>query len=95
MDPALKKHMFYVYILKSDKTDKLYIGFTTNIVTRVSEHNDKKSMSTKTNTPYQLVYFEGYRSRADALRREKNLKYFGQAYRRLKERISDSLQGAF
>jgi len=85
--------MHYVYILKSDKNDKLYIGFTDNIFRRIKEHNSKESLATKAFAPYRLVYFEGYRSRADALKREKNLKYFGQAYRRLKERISDSLQG--
>lgn len=85
--------MFYLYILKSDKTGKLYIGFTNNIFKRIKEHNAQKSLATKVYAPYDLVYFEGYRSKADALKREKNIKYFGQAYRRLKERISDSLQG--
>ena len=85
--------MFYIYILKSTKTDKLYIGFTNNIFNRIKEHNAQKSLATKAFTPYYLIYFEGYRSKTDAIRREKNLKYFGQAYRRLKERISDSLQG--
>ena len=85
--------MFYTYVLKSKKTDKLYIGFTNNLVNRIKEHNTQKSLATKASTPYSLIYFEGYRSKADALKREKNLKYFGQAYRSLKERIFDSLQG--
>jgi len=55
----------------------------------------QKSLTTKAFTPYELIYFEGYRSKSDTTKREKNLKYFGQAYRRLKERISDSLQGDF
>lgn len=87
--------MYYIYILKSSKTDKLYIGFTHNIPDRLKEHNQQKSLATKAFTPYELIYSEGYRSKADAVKREKNLKYFGQAYRRLKDRISDSLQGAF
>ena len=87
--------MYYVYVLKSEKTDKLYIGFTKDITMRIKQHNLQESRATKAFTPYNLIYFEGYRSKADAMKREKNIKYFGQAYRRLKERISDSLQGAF
>lgn len=87
--------MFYVYIIKSSKTDKLYIGFTDDVSRRIEEHNLGKSLATKPFIPYELLYIEGYRSKEDAVRREANLKYFGQAYRRLKERISDSLQGAF
>jgi len=65
---------YYVYILKSLKSFSLYIGFTENLKTRLLEHNSGKNVSTKYKVPYDLIYFEGYRNKTDALGREKFLK---------------------
>jgi len=87
-DPALNKHMFfYLYILKSRRDGRLYIGFTNNLGVRLKKHNNKEVMSTKSYAPYDLIYFEGYPSMNMAKNRENKLKQFGQAYRRLKERL--------
>lgn len=85
--------MFYVYILKSLKTEKLYFGYTEDLRARLKEHNAKQSRSTKAFTPFELVYYEAYKSKKDALVRERQLKQFKQAYSRLKERIVSSLAG--
>jgi predicted GIY-YIG superfamily endonuclease len=58
--------MFYVYLLRSTKTGKLYIGFTANLKKRFAEH--------------KLVYYESYLDENNAKTREKNLKYFAKAY---------------
>lgn len=84
--------MFYVYILKSRKDGKLYIGFTNDLKNRVSEYNNSKNKSTSTRAPLVLVYYEAYQSKGDAMRREKQLKYFGKAYGQLKGRIAKSLK---
>lgn len=40
-------HFFYVYILKSIKnTEQFYIGFTTDLRKRFSQHNDNLVIST-------------------------------------------------
>lgn len=65
---------YYVYILQSLKDYSLYIGFTENLKTRLQEHNTGKNVSTKYKVPYGLIYFEGYRNKADALGRETFLK---------------------
>jgi len=39
----------------------------------------------------ELIYFEGYKSKRDALIREKRLKQFKKGYASLKRRLSDSL----
>ena len=65
---------YYVYILQSLKDFSLYIGFTENLKSRLQEHNSGKNVSTKYKTPYDLIYFEGYKNKADALGREKFLK---------------------
>lgn len=89
--PHINRVMYYyVYILKSGKNGIFYIGYTGNLRRRLEEHNSGKVFSTKQNIPYELIYFEGYRRRSDAIAREKALKHHGQGFRRLKERLKES-----
>lgn len=83
--------MFYVYILKSKIDNKLYIGFTNNLKKRILEHKKGKVKSTKYRRNFELIYYESYKSKQDATKREQNLKYFGKAYAQLKKRIEKSL----
>lgn len=82
--------MHYVYVIKSRSNGKFYVGYTSNLKRRLEEHNSGEVFSTKPNLPYELVYFEGYRSKTDALKREEALKHHGQGFRRIKERIKES-----
>lgn len=83
--------MYYVYILKSGKDNGIYIGYTDDLKRRFAEHNEKKNVSTKHKAPFQLVYYEAYRSRADAKHRENMLKRFSGSTVHLKKRIENSL----
>ena len=84
--------MHYVYLLQSLKNDKLYVGCTSDLRKRVKEHNQGKSYHTKKYMPWRLRYFEGYFSKVDAYNREQSLKLHAQGLRRLKERLTHSLQ---
>ncbi|MBW3569211.1 GIY-YIG nuclease family protein [Candidatus Parcubacteria bacterium] len=64
----------YVYVLSSNYSKKLYVGFTTDLRKRVAEHNKGLNFSTKAYAPWKLLYYEAHRSEADARRREKYLK---------------------
>ena len=67
--------MFYVYILKSfKKAEQIYIGYTSNLKKRFKEHNDGLSQSTKPYRPWELIFYEAYKSQKDALKREKYFK---------------------
>ncbi len=83
--------MFYVYLLKSQKDRDLYIGFTNDLKRRVQEHNNGLVPSTKLRRPFELIYFEGYKSEKDARHREQNLKLRSRAFTQLKKRIITSL----
>lgn len=83
--------MFIVYIIQSKRTKEIYIGYTNNLKRRLLQHNENKSLSTKNNGPWILIYCEAYRSIDDARGREKKLKYYGKALAQLKRRISKSL----
>lgn len=66
--------MYYVYILKSSKDGSLYIGYTTNLKKRFSEHNKGLSIATKHKRPYKLIFYEAFLNRIDAKHREVYLK---------------------
>lgn len=85
-------NMFYVYILKSKKDNNCYIGSTNDLDSRLKEHNSGSVFSTKKRIPFDLVYFEAYRSEVDARYREKNLKIRSRAYAQLKNRIKESIK---
>ncbi|MBU0612977.1 GIY-YIG nuclease family protein [Patescibacteria group bacterium] len=82
--------MYYVYLLKSKKDSKHYIGYTNNLTKRLKEHNDGKVISTKSRRPLAVIYYEAYTSKVDALKREKNLKLFSKSYYGLKTRLKDT-----
>jgi len=66
--------MFYVYILKSLKDGKFYIGFSADLRRRLREHQSGGSKSTKSRLPLRLLYYEAHTSKDDAMRREKYFK---------------------
>ena len=82
--------MFYVYVLKSKKDGKFYTGSTNNLRKRFEEHNNGKVFSTKNRRPFELIYYEAYKSEKDARKRESNLKLRSRAYTQLKKRIDES-----
>ncbi len=86
-----KIYMHHVYLLKSKQDGHLYIGCTKDLGRRISEHNGGLVRSTKSRGPFDLVYYESYKSERDAFHREKNLKLQANALTGLKRRLSDSL----
>jgi len=83
--------MYYVYILKSLKDKKLYIGYTSNLKTRHKEHSEGGVKSTKDRRPLELIFYEAFKSKKDAQNREGYLKSGGKANNDLKEQIKNSL----
>lgn len=68
------QNMFYVYLLKSQKNNDLYVGYTDNLRQRFEAHNAGKVKSTKPYCPWKLIYYEAFRDKKDATKREKQLK---------------------
>jgi putative endonuclease len=66
--------MYHLYILYSDLLDKFYIGSTADVEKRTAEHNSLPQGFTKTGRPWRLVHVEDFRTKSEALRREKYLK---------------------
>ena len=67
--------MFIVYVLKSERNGKRYIGCTKkDAETRLREHNMGSNEWTKINKPFRLLYEEAFEDKTKALQREKFLK---------------------
>ena len=66
--------MFYVYVLRSLKDDKNYIGYTNNLKRRFNEHNAGKIEITKNRRPFKLICYEAYCNQQDATARERFFK---------------------
>ena len=66
--------MFTVYVLRSKIDNQRYICFTDDIERRILEHNSGKVKSTKRRKPLELIYFEKYENKSEAMRREKYFK---------------------
>ncbi len=65
---------YYVYVLKSLTKDFIYVGFTTDLRKRFTEHNNRQELSTKHYTPFELIHYEAYKNIKDAKRREEYFK---------------------
>jgi putative endonuclease len=67
--------MFYfVYVLICEKDGKFYIGSTSNVEQRLNYHNWGKNVSTSNRRPLDLIFYEAFRNKNDALRRERYFK---------------------
>lgn len=65
---------YYVYVLYSHKDKGLYIGYSTNLKNRLSEHARGKVISTSRRRPLKLIYYEYFINEQDAKSREVFLK---------------------
>ena len=84
--------MYYIYLIKSKKDNRLYIGLTNDLRKRLAEHNQGLNKSTQYRRPLRLIYYEAYSSLKDAQIREKKLKKFKNSYAELKKRTINSLE---
>lgn len=76
--------MFYIYILKSSKDNRTYIGYTNNLEERLKKHNTGQVKSTKFRMPLDIIYSEKFNTSIEARKRELYWKSGG-GRRKLKE----------
>lgn len=66
--------MNYVYIVKCSD-ESLYTGWTNSLEKRIKAHNNGKGAKyTKARLPVELVYFEEYEDKIEAMKREYEIK---------------------
>lgn len=74
--------MYFAYILASKKNGTLYIGSTSNLIDRIKRHkrNYLEGFTKKYNV-HTLVFYETYNTKAESLKREKQLKKWNRTWK--------------
>jgi putative endonuclease len=65
---------YYVYILFSLKDKGLYIGYSTDLKSRLQAHARGQNRATSLRRPFKLIHYEYFINKADAKAREEFLK---------------------
>jgi len=65
---------WFTYILYSKKINKYYVGVTEDLNLRLQRHNMGWGRFSKAGIPWEIVYYETYFSKSDALKREREIK---------------------
>ena len=69
--------MFFVYVLRSLRTRRHYVGSTQDVQARLLQHNAGRSPSTRSAAPWELLHTERFPSRSAALAQERRIKSRG------------------
>ena len=86
--------MFYVYLIYtiSNKKKITYVGFTNNILKRISLHNSNKGAKFTRGRKWKLVYFEELSCKKKALKREYEVKKNTKLRNYLKKKFTKEIQ---
>ncbi len=67
--------MFNIYVLKSLRNNKRYVGYTSkDVYVRLKEHNNGSNKFTSQNGPFIMFYSESLPDKTSAIKRERFLK---------------------
>ncbi|HAJ56388.1 MAG TPA: endonuclease [Candidatus Omnitrophica bacterium] len=77
--------MYFVYIIKSRKNDRFYIGSAQDVKERLRQHERGKTRSLKNKGPFDIIRIEEFETRTEAFSRERQIKRYkgGQAFKKL------------
>ena len=66
----------YVYILKTidGYINKTYVGYTTDVISRLKKHNSSKGAKSTRGYKWKIIYKKRFLSKSEALSFEYNLK---------------------
>ncbi len=66
--------MYYVYLLSSEIHEKIYTGVTSDLKTRLAEHNNGNVKYTKSGIPWKVSWYCAFENKNQAYDFEKYLK---------------------
>src|SRR3954447_6882658 len=66
--------MFYVYVLRSNKTGRRYVGSSEDPEARLLRHNAGHSKATRHGIPWILLYRQSFATRSGAAQKERYYK---------------------
>lgn len=66
--------MYYIYLIRSKRSGKIYTGYSTDLKRRIREHLHKSNHTTARFGDIKLIYYEAFIEERDAKERETYLK---------------------
>jgi putative endonuclease len=82
LSAAMHDKQFYVYILTKARNSTFYVGMTSDLIKRISEHkNEAAEGFTKKYNIKMLVYYEVHQNAESAIIREKQLKKWNRPWK--------------
>jgi len=66
--------MHFVYVLMDGGSGRLYVGQTNDISIRLNQHRSGQTWTTARMNDVRLIFYEAFRAKGDALRRESYFK---------------------
>lgn len=85
----VKKTTWFLYMLYSVKTGKVFTGVSRDPQARLRLHNSGKgAKATKSGGPWRVVYVESYRKREEAIVREHEVRCLSKAQKLLMAGLS-------
>ena len=81
---------YYVYVLRNTNKSKLitYVGYTKNLKKRLKLHNDGLGAKFTRGRNWQVIYFEKYQTKKEAISRE----YYIKKNRKIRDQIKDKFK---
>lgn len=73
-EATINTSMYYAYVIKSLSHEFYYKGHCENLEARLKQHNSGMTESIRPYAPFQIVYFEEFPTREQAIIREKYFK---------------------
>lgn len=83
--------MYYFYILRSIKNNKLYLGQTTDLKKRLNSHNSGENTATKPNIPYELIFYSAFKNKRDTINCEQYFKTTA-GWKRIRKMLENTLK---
>ncbi|MFA4838803.1 MAG: GIY-YIG nuclease family protein [Candidatus Neomarinimicrobiota bacterium] len=77
---------YILYIIKSEVDGSFYIGYSSDIEKRLAQHNSGMSFYTSRKSPWKLVHVEEYKTKREAIYRERYLKSL-KSHQKIKELV--------
>ncbi|MDA2913990.1 GIY-YIG nuclease family protein [Acidobacteriia bacterium AH_259_A11_L15] len=66
--------MAFLYVLQSESTGRFYVGSTTHLGRRLSEHARGQTPSTRKRGPWKLAFHQKFPNLSEARQQERRLK---------------------
>ena len=85
--------MYFVYVLESETSGRLYIGSTDHLIRRFHEHRRGKTRSTRHHGPWFMPYYETRPTRAEAVRRKMQIRVFSASTSHGGEDVNKEIKG--